>query len=127
MSSPINRAEQRTRKRTVLPPKVAQALEYISRNFAEDTRLDEMADLVKMNKCSFCRLFKQATRMTFTQYLNSLRLEEAKTLLQTSDAHIFHIAHTAGFKDSNYFGVLFRRCYGCSPSEYRDRLRPSPR
>lgn len=124
ITSRVNRAEQQRRNKAVFPRKVRRVLEYVEKNFARDIRLDDMADLVKMSKCSFCRLFKRSTSMTFSEWVNLLRLEKAKQLLLSSDSYIFQVAHRAGFRSVNYFRILFRRHFGCSAREYKDRVRP---
>lgn len=107
----------------VWPRKVRNAVNHIDRNLGQDISLSEVADMVGMNKCSLCRLFRQATGMTFTHYLNLKRLELAKELLSSSDTYIFQIARQAGFRNEDYFRHLFRKHCGCSPTEYRDTHR----
>ncbi len=108
--------------KAALSPRARRAVRYVRRNFKRDISLDHVADVVGVSKCSLCRLFKRATGLTFTQYVNLLRLEEARRLLLTSDTYIFQIAYKAGFQNINYFRILFKRSCGCSPSEYKSSV-----
>lgn len=113
--------------RTAWPEKVKKAVVYIEESFTQNIHLDNLAELLGMDKSSFCRLFKKETGVTFTEYLNRLRLEEARRLLLSSHFYVFEVAHRSGFSRTRYFQRLFRERYGCSPSEYRDRFQPSQR
>ncbi len=57
--------------------------------------------------------------MGFNEYLNHIRLEQARMLLKGHDMKVKDIAHACGFADSNYFCRLFRKTTERSPSEYR--------
>ncbi|WP_409344252.1 helix-turn-helix domain-containing protein [Paenibacillus sp. MBLB4367] len=67
----------------------------------------------------FSKLFKQETGKNFSQYVSSLRLEEAKALLQQTDLKINEIAAQVGFNDANYFSLCFKGAYGVSPGKFR--------
>ena len=61
--------------------------------------------------------------MTFTEYLNTVRLNVAKDLLITSNYNLSEIAREAGYTDLSYFSKLFKKEYGISPSKYRKENR----
>jgi two-component system response regulator YesN len=58
--------------------------------------------------------------MTFVSYLMHIRMEEAKSLLRTTDLKAFEIADKVGYTDPNYFSFSFRKQVGISPKEYRN-------
>ena len=124
---PFAEPKESSARRAVWPAKVKKAVAYMDKSFAEHICLGDVADLVGMDKTSFCRLFKKETQMTFTQYLNRVRLEQAKELLLSSHFYVFQVAHRAGFSGVRYFRRAFRRRYGCSPRQYRDLAQPSGR
>jgi len=68
-----------------------------------------------------CRsqLFQKCGPMGFNEYLNHIRLEQARMLLKGHDMKVKDVAHACGFADSNYFCRLFRKNTERSPSEYR--------
>ena len=57
------------------------------------------------------------------KYVHTLRLEEAKQLLESSDEPIEAVAQEAGYEDAAFFGRLFRRKVGVTPTQYRKRFR----
>ena len=61
--------------------------------------------------------------MGFNEYLNHIRLEQARMLLKGHDMKIKDVAHACGFVDSNYFCRVFKRYTERSPSEYRRHCR----
>ncbi len=73
-------------------------------------------------KRSFKRRFQQATGMSPLEYVHTLRLEEAKHLLETGTQPIEAIANEVGYEDAGFFGRLFRRSVTLSPAQYRKRF-----
>ncbi|OUL99444.1 GlxA family transcriptional regulator [Variovorax sp. JS1663] len=71
---------------------------------------------------SFQRRFKLATGMTPLEYVQTLRIEEAKHLLETTGAPIEAIAGEVGYDDAAFFSRLFRRAVSLSPAQYRRRF-----
>lgn len=98
-------------------------LSLMESNYAETIHLEELAGLVNLSTCHFCRTFKQITGRTTTEYLNGVRVRKAAELLEDSDLNITEIALTCGFDSANYFSRIFKRLYGVSPSKYRESRR----
>ena len=71
----------------------------------------------------FIRSFKEYTGSTPTQYILSLRISNAQTLLGSTNYNITEIAEIVGYDNPLYFSRLFRKQSGMSPSEFRNRLR----
>lgn len=71
---------------------------------------------------TFKRRFKTATGYAPVDYVQALRIEEAKQLLETTGAPIDHIAHTVGYEDPAFFRRLFKRRTGVTPARYRQRF-----
>ena len=103
---------------------VEKARQYIEVNFRDpELNLDKVAEHVYISSCYLSRLFKEVTAYSFTEYLNRRRIKEAKHLLLSSPAKIYEIAEAVGFRDSHYFGIVFKKITGLAPSEYRDQVR----
>lgn len=103
---------------------VEKARQFIEDNFRDpELNLDKVADHVYISSCYLSRLFKEVTTYSFTEYLNRRRIKEAKRLLLTSPAKIYAIAEAVGFRDSHYFGIVFKKITGLAPSDYRDQVR----
>lgn len=92
---------------------------YCLCNFMHNISLATTASHIGMNKSALCRFMKQHFGISFTGYVNRLRLEEAGNMLVTTDKNIASIAYECGFNNVTYFNKLFRREFGMSPNSYR--------
>ena len=66
-----------------------------------------------------CRLFKQHTGMTMTDYLNNIRINYAVLLLKTQNLSVQQIAYECGFKNISYFNRVFREYYNMTPTQFK--------
>lgn len=97
---------------------VRHGIEYIKENFTRKLSVDEIAANVGLSKYHFIREFKRLTGYTLTSYINIIRCEYAKELLQVSQVRIKDVAFQCGFENESYFTSVFRRCTGILPSEF---------
>lgn len=104
------------------PPAIAKARVLISERHADEISLSEVAQAVNMSAFYFCKSFKKATGMTFTDYLARVRVEKVKNLLLNPHKRVSEAAYEAGFQSLSQFNRVFRRVAGESPSVYRERL-----
>lgn len=88
-------------------------------NFERQLRLTDVARQLSMNKSALCRMIRHQKGQTFTEYLNSLRLQHAALNLKNSSKSVSEVAFEAGFSSVSYFNRLFRRYFNLSPTEYR--------
>ncbi|GHU87307.1 AraC family transcriptional regulator [Spirochaetia bacterium] len=92
-------------------------------NKSEDVhRLADLAESAGMPIPSFCRRFKKKTGMTFVEYLNSVRINNAKKLLQQSKMYVDDIAYECGFNSISFFNRKFKEQSGVTPMDYRRRF-----
>jgi len=103
-------------------PQITRAKEFITANLAEDIGLGDCASASHMSTFYFCKMFKRATGLTFTDYLSRVRTEKAKTLLLDSHARVSEVAFEVGFQSLSQFNRVFRRITGLSPTDYRHNL-----
>ena len=103
--------------------KIQQAARYISDHYAEVLTLEDAANLAGMEKTYFSKRFKALTGFGFLDYLTQTRLRAAEDLLTRTELSIAEVSEACGFSGSNYFGDVFRRYIGISPTEYRLRSR----
>lgn len=94
---------------------------YCACNYARSVSLGEMAAHLGMNKSAFCAFMRRHAGTTWSDYLNSVRLDRAAERLTATRDRISAIAYDTGFSNVTYFNRLFRAAHGCSPSEYRKR------
>lgn len=93
--------------------------QYIRANYARQISLADMASNFHMNPVYFCQYFKKKKGITYVQFLNQVRMEEAKKLLQKGKLSVEQIAGMVGVENSNYFGRLFKKMTGMTVGEYR--------
>ncbi len=103
------------------PALVGHAKRYIKARFQQKISLDEAAQAVNASTRHFCKVFKQATGLTFTDYLARIRVEKAKNLLQNPHRRVSEIAFETGFDSISQFNRSFKRIVGVAPTQYRSQ------
>jgi two-component system response regulator YesN len=98
---------------------IRQAEDFIAKNYRRDISVKEVADLVGLSPNYFSHLFKKTTGASFTEYVNAVRVAQARRLLAESDLKIYEIAETVGYTDYKYFSAVFTKLAGASPTRYR--------
>lgn len=101
---------------------IARCQQWIAEHYRGRAPVAAMAEMSGLPERSFKRRFKQATGMSPLEYVHTLRIEEAKHMLESGDASVEAIANDVGYEDAGFFGRLFRRNVGLSPNEYRKRF-----
>ena len=94
---------------------------YIRKNYSKKITLEELSDLVDINKYYLIRLFKQQTGLSPIDYLIHVRLEEAEKLLAKSNITVSDISDRVGFHSPSHFSKTFKENNHCTPSQYRKR------
>jgi transcriptional regulator GlxA family with amidase domain len=100
---------------------VVQAQEYIEAHFAEKISVDELCDRFSVGRRTFERRFKKATSNTVVEYIQRVRVEAAKKLLESDRAGINEVMYNVGYTDTKAFRELFKKIAGMSPVGYRNR------
>jgi AraC-like DNA-binding protein/ligand-binding sensor protein len=107
------------------PPAVIKARAFIAANLGEALSLEQVARAANMSAFYFCKVFKAATGLTFTDYVARARVEQTKQLLLNPQVRVSEAAYEAGFQSLSQFNRVFRRIEGQAPSAYRDHLHGS--
>lgn len=97
--------------------------EWMKKNFQKDIELTALARQFDISVRSLNRRFRVAAGQTPIQYLQEVRLEQAKSLLKQSNLSIAEIAYAAGYQDTSYFSSLFKRLNAITPHQYRHLVR----
>ena len=105
------------------PKAVMAAKQYAQAHVAEAFTLDEVSAKVGVSRFYFCKLFKKATGLTYTDYVTQLRVEKAKVLLVDDSLRITEVAFAAGFGSIPRFNSVMKHHLGKSPMEYRSAMR----
>jgi AraC-like DNA-binding protein/ligand-binding sensor protein len=98
---------------------IMRAIKYANRNYHQPISLASAADIAHLSVSYFCKAFQNETSYTWTQYLNNVRIKQAKKLLKTTENSILEIAESTGFEAQCYFSRTFKRIEGVTPSKYR--------
>ena len=102
---------------------VALIKHYINQNFREPITLDKLAKVGSINKYYLSHIFKYDVNISPIEYLNQVRIKEAKNLLETTSFTIAEIARFTCFSSQSFFSQAFRRETNQTPSEYRKQSR----
>ncbi len=98
---------------------VDTALRYISEHYSADISLNDLSGLSGISPQYFGRLFKERMNMRPMEYVARVKIARAKTMLLNSDMLIAEIAGRLGFSSNTYFGIVFKKYEGLSPTEFR--------
>ena len=98
---------------------VAAAQRWLSKNFANQCRVADIAASVGVSDRTLTRHFKKQFGITLHAYLQNLRIEHAKTLLTETDLVVSKIAERVGYDDVTFFKRIFRRQIGMTPTAFR--------
>lgn len=95
---------------------------YIHEHYAEpNISLDLVSNIAGLSPSYLGKLFKGATRQSFSEYLNNTRLEKAKDLLASTPETAAKISESVGIYNITYFSTLFKKKYGLTPSAFREQ------
>lgn len=107
---------------SAINPTVVSAQKYIHAHYKNKLTLGKVASAVHISPSYLSNLFSKSLRMSFVCYVNKIRVEYAKKLLQSTDTNLSHVADNVGFNDVKYFSQVFKQCTGCSPNHYRNHM-----
>lgn len=113
---------QLARTRQVEDAEIARCQVWLGEHYHEPAPVAAMVRLSGMPERTFKRRFQQATGLSPLEYVQTLRLEEAKHLLETGSEPIDAVANAVGYEDAGFFGRLFRRKVNLTPAQYRRRF-----
>ena len=100
---------------------VQKAADYIKLNYSEKISIKEIADQLYLSPNYLSELFKKHTGKTISEYLTEYRLEKACQLLDHAEYRVGDVSGMVGIHDGRYFSDMFKKKYGMTPTEYRNR------
>ena len=103
---------------------VKKCEKWLQLHFIEIDAIPQVTELAGVPERTLKRRFKSATGSSLIAYLQNLRVEEAKHLLETTDTPVDEISDAAGYSDASFFRRLFKRLTGLTPSHYRKMFQP---
>jgi AraC-like DNA-binding protein len=93
-------------------------ISYLDAHYAQRISVEKAAEMAGMSVGYFCRTFKKAFGVTFTDYINRVRVEKAAALLMQGVGNITDAAMSVGYDDANYFSRVFKKYMKMPPSEF---------
>jgi transcriptional regulator GlxA family with amidase domain len=102
---------------------IAAAQRWLGTNFSVANPVEQMISRSKLAERTFKRRFSAATGLTPIDYVQRLRVEDAKRRLERTDAPVDEIGWRVGYEDAAFFRRLFKRTTGMTPGAYRKRFR----
>ncbi|GGH27539.1 helix-turn-helix domain-containing protein [Paenibacillus segetis] len=104
-------------------PLLKEVISYINSHIGEKIELKHVCKLANMSYSYFSKYFKKMMGISFTDYVNRRKIQEAERLLITKNMRVTEIAETIGIENMAHFYELFKRYTGCKPKEYIAKLR----
>lgn len=101
--------------------RISEVVRYINTHHQKDLSLQYLADKFYISSYYLSRAFKEVTGFTFVEYLNSVRIKEAKKLLEETNLKVYFIAEKVGYRSITHFGRVFKEITGHAPLFYRKR------
>ncbi len=98
------------------------ALSFIKEHYKEKIYLDDMAYLCNISASYFSKIFKRETEYNFSNYINKIKVDYAKKILETTNDPIINISLDFGYDDCGYFIKVFKKHTGETPASYRKRI-----
>jgi AraC-like DNA-binding protein len=103
--------------------RIAPAVRFLEQHFRDRVQLAEVAESCGLSATHVHRLFQKLLRMSPSEYVMALRLQDARRLLAMTDQPLSAIAGSTGFFDQSHFTKCFRKVTGMTPSQYRKSFR----
>ncbi|MEK5397982.1 AraC family transcriptional regulator [Paenibacillus sp. FSL K6-2859] len=103
--------------------KVLDIVNYVNQHYMEPLKLCEISRQFDISSSYLCRTFKEATGFSFIEYINNIRIKEARDLLVGSSFNVTEIAGMVGFDNISHFGRTFKLMMGISPLCFRKQFK----
>ncbi|TDF89793.1 response regulator [Paenibacillus piri] len=104
---------------------ISQAVQFVMDHYASNISLEMAANAISLNSSYLSRRFKEETQMTFTEYLNRVRIKSSCLLMESGTYSMKHISSQVGFINYTYFFKVFKSITGMTPQAYMDSRKPS--
>lgn len=101
---------------------MSDVIAFVEDNYKRAVSLKSLADALGYEYCYFSKMFNRLFSMSFNDYLNTYRFNEACNMLTETEATVTDIAYESGFQSIRSFNHTFKRLAGVSPSEYRKTM-----
>ncbi len=100
---------------------IAKILEYCTEHFTENITVKQIAEDLYVSQSYISKIFSNKLKYGFREYINAMRIDKARSLLENSNKKIVDIMYECGFENQSSFNRVFRSICGVSPKEYRSQ------
>jgi transcriptional regulator GlxA family with amidase domain len=104
--------------------RIRRAEEHLQKHFRDEVGIEDLAGRCMMSPRNFIRRFKAATGRLPGEYVQLMRISEAREMLESGASSIQAVGLHVGYEDAGFFRSLFKRHTGMTPAEYRERFAP---
>lgn len=111
--------ERVTADRMPYKREIQKVIHYINENYMNNITLAQIAAEHSFSPNYLCNLFKQETGLRIVEYINKVRIEEAKKLLRSTDLKVYEIAGRVGFSNTSYFCTVFKDITGAKVTDFK--------
>lgn len=101
--------------------RINRIYQFVEANYRKPVDIREVADLASLTVPAFCRYFKRMTQLTFTDFVNEFRVNQARRLLNSSRT-VADIGFDVGFNNLSHFNKTFKTITGQTPTGYRQAM-----
>jgi AraC-like DNA-binding protein len=108
---------------SVLFNKLLPVINYIDENYNKKFSLDELGQLIFVDKYSLCRLFKKLTNSTVIDYVNFVKIQMVEEMLLFTEKSITEVAFLCGFNSMQHFNKVFKDYFEMSPTAFKKHLK----
>ncbi|SAL83948.1 AraC family transcriptional regulator [Caballeronia arvi] len=104
-------------------PIIGKVHRYVTEHIGDALSIEQLANAVSVSRRTFSRLFARHAKVTPSAYVEQVRVDTARTLLETSDAPLKTVAFKCGFHSATHMRMIFSRRLNVTPKQYRERFR----
>lgn len=98
---------------------IQRVIEYLELNYSQEISFTHLSDMVHFTQSYLSKTFKKEVGVTITQYIITIRCENAAQLLKDTNLSIQEISNFVGYPDNNYFVKVFKKQFGFTPTAFR--------
>lgn len=100
---------------------IMKVIDYIRRNYMKKITLNDISNHVNFSVSYISRIFKEEMGTNIMNFVNKVRVENAKLLLMKNDIPLVEVSYLCGFEDQTYFNKVFKKVTNTSPGKFRDK------
>ena len=100
---------------------IMKIIDYVRRNYMRKITLNDISNHVNFSVSYISRIFKDEMGSNLMQFVNKVRVDNAKLLLLNNDIPLIEVAYLCGFEDQTYFNKVFKKVTNISPGKFRDK------